>query len=66
MTSILSLAGVLGADIEDQISWFQTRGLLARHKNCPSCNQAMTQQSRNDIIDMYRYCRRNDYYEAAL
>ena len=28
--------------------------LVARNKNCPSCNQAMNMQSRNDVTDQYR------------
>ena len=29
MSSILALAGVLSADVEQQIAWFQSKGLLA-------------------------------------
>ena len=55
MSTILQLSGVLSADIEEQITWFQTKGLLASAKNCPACSQAMTLQQRSDITDKYRY-----------
>ena len=54
MPSILSLASVLGSNADQQITWFQTKGLIARNKNCPSCNQVMNMQSRNDVTDQYR------------
>ena len=55
MTSILSLAGVLGADVDQQISWFQSHGLIPRNKNCPTRNHPMNLQSRNDITNKCRY-----------
>ena len=30
---------------------FQKKGLIARNKYCPSCNQAMNMQSGNDVTD---------------
>ena len=48
MSTILQLWSVLSVDVEDQISWFQT-------KNCPACSQAMTLQQRSVITDKYRY-----------
>ena len=55
MASIMSLASVISAEEEEQVNWFQTRGLLPRTKTCPACNQAMNMQSRADVIDKYRY-----------
>ena len=57
MASILDLASVISAhtSIEEQIAWFQSKGLLARTKSCPTCNHAMDMQSRSDISDKYRY-----------
>ena len=49
--NILSLASVLGANTDQQITWFQKKGLIARNKCCPSCNQAMNMQSGNDVTD---------------
>ena len=54
MCSILALAGVLSADVEQQIAWFQSKGLLAHSKICPACNSSMTLQTRTDITDQYR------------
>ena len=55
MASILDLASVISArtSIEEQIEWFQSEGLLARVKNCPSCNHAMEIKKRNDVTDKY-------------
>ena len=36
MASILSIASVLGGEMTDVITWFQTRGLLAQNKSCPA------------------------------
>ena len=55
MSSILALSGVLSADIDQQITWFQSKGLLASTKNCPVCSHGMTLQPRSDITDQYRY-----------
>ena len=54
MASILSLASVLGGEIAELISWYQSRGLIARSKSCPTCNHVMDMQSRSDITDKYR------------
>ena len=54
MASILSLASVLGADVDQQINWFQVKGLMiARNKTCPACSHGMNMQSRSDISDKY-------------
>lgn len=53
MTSILSLAGVLRVDVHQQISWFQSHGLIARNKNCPVCNHPMNLQSSSDITGKF-------------
>ena len=55
MASILSIASVLGGEMTDVITWFQTRGLLAQNKSCPACNHNMDMQTRSDITDKYRY-----------
>ena len=54
-SSILSLASVISAELEEQIPWFQARGLLAQNKTCPACNQPMNMQQRQDVTDKYRY-----------
>ena len=54
MSSILSIVSILGADTDEQINWFQNKGLIARTKNCPACTQAMTLQQRSDVTDQYR------------
>ena len=54
MASILSLASVLGGEIAELISWYQSRGLIARSKSCPTCNHVMDMPSRSDITDKYR------------
>ena len=40
--------------IDEQIGWFQSRGLIARSKNCLACNHQMNMQTRSDITDKYR------------
>ena len=55
MASILSLASVISAELEEQIAWFQARGLLAQNKTCPACNQPMNMQQRQNVTDKYRY-----------
>ena len=42
-------------DPDEQITWFQSKGLLARNKTCPACNQAMIMQTRSDVSEKYRY-----------
>ena len=41
------------------VEQIQSKGLLARTKNCPSCNHAMEMQGRNDINDKYRCTKIN-------
>ena len=53
--SILDLAPVIAGSVEDRISWFQQRSLLANRLNCPACGAAMQMQTRNDIQDKRRY-----------
>ena len=53
--SILDIAPVLAGDPDQQITWFQQRGLIARNKTCPSCSSVMHMQCRNDIQDKRRY-----------
>ena len=55
MVSILSLSKILGADIEEQLDWFQSKGLIARRKNCSASTNPMDLQKRSDITDKYRY-----------
>ena len=62
MASILSIASVLGGEMTDVITWFQTRGLLAQNK---SCNHNMDMQTRSDITDKYRYIV-NIYIEEQI
>ena len=51
MDSVLSLCEVIGPDVSQQITWLQSRGLLARNKQCPS----MELQKRSDISDKCRW-----------
>ena len=46
---------VLSGTADEQLSWFQQKGLLSRSQNCPSCGLAMRIQTRNDIQDKRRY-----------
>ena len=55
MASILALAEIIGGDVDQQLTWLQSRGLLPRTKTCPACNHAMDFQARNDITDKYRW-----------
>ena len=52
--SILDHAPVLEGGADDQIAWFQAKGLLGGTCNCPSCGSAMRLQARNDIQDKRR------------
>ena len=52
MASILSLASVISAELEEQIAG---SSLLAQNKTCPACNQPMNMQQRQDVTDKYRY-----------
>ena len=56
MTSILDLAAVISdrTSALERLQWFQQKGLIARAKNCPTCNQPMDLQSRSDVTDKYR------------
>ena len=42
-------------DVDQQISWFQSKGLLATSKTCPACSQPMNMQTRSNVTDKYRY-----------
>ena len=53
MESILALSAVIGLDVDKQIHWLQSRGLLSRNKACPACNLQMDLQQRGDITDKY-------------
>ena len=53
--SILDLLPVLSGTADEQLSWFQQKGLLSRSQNCPSCGLEMRIQARNDIQDKRRY-----------
>ena len=52
--NILDLSKVLAGTIEDQIAWYQARGLLSQRRNCSSCGTTMNLQRRDDIKDKYR------------
>ena len=54
MESVLALAAVIGPDVDKQISWLQSKGLLSRNKVCPACSSQMGLQQRGDITDQYR------------
>ena len=53
--SILDLAPVIAGSVDNRITWFQQRSLLANSLNCPACGAAMQMQTRNDIQDKRRY-----------
>ena len=55
MESVLSLSAVIGPDVNQQITWLQSKGLLPRKKTCPACNHPMTMQARSDITDKFRW-----------
>ena len=55
MESVLSLSAVVGPDVNQQITWLQSKGLLPRNKTCPACNHPMTMQARSDITDKFRW-----------
>ena len=53
--SILNLGPYMFGDVDQQIGWFQSKGLLATSKTCPACSQPMNMQTRSDVTDKYRY-----------
>ena len=57
MASILDLAAVISerTGMDERIAWLQGKGLIARNKTCPSCNQPMHFQSRSDVTDKNRF-----------
>ena len=52
--SILDLGEVIFGDLDNQIAWFQGKGLLSNQPNCSVCGTAMVVQVRNDIQDKRR------------
>ena len=46
-------------DVDQQIGWFQSKGLLATSKTCPACSQPINMQTRSDVTDKYRYVCNN-------
>ena len=46
---------VIGPDVNQQITWLQSKGLLPRNKTCQACNHPMTMQARSDITDKFRW-----------
>ena len=52
---ILDLGQHMFGDVDRQIGWFQSKGLLATNKTCPACSQPMDMQKRSDVTDKYRY-----------
>ena len=54
--SILDLGQYMFGDVDQQIGWFQSKGLLATNKTCAACSQQpMDMQKRSDVTDKYRY-----------
>ena len=51
MASILALAEIIGGDIDQQLTWLQSKGLMPSSKACPACTHTMDMQPRNDITD---------------
>ena len=45
--------------VDQQIAWFQSKGLLATSKACPACGQPINMQTRSDVTDKYRYVCNN-------
>ena len=46
-------------DVDQQICWFQSKGLLATSKTCPACSQPMDMQKCSNVTDKYRYVYNN-------
>ena len=57
--SILDPGPYMFGDVEQQIGWFQSKGLLATSKTYPACSQPMNMQTRSDVTDKYRYVCNN-------
>ena len=53
MESVLSLSAVM--EVNQQITWLQSKGLLPRNKTCLACNHPMTMQARSDVTDKFRW-----------
>ena len=53
--SLLDFGKVIFSDIQDIISWMQSKHLLAGSKDCTTCNVAMNFNRRSDISDGYRF-----------
>ena len=43
MEIVLALAAVIGQEVEKQVTWLQSMGLLGRNKTCPACNQQVNE-----------------------
>lgn len=52
--SILDIGPVIFADIDDQIAWFQRKGLPAQNPNYSACNTPMVIQVHSDVQDLRR------------
>ena len=57
--SILDLGQYMFRDVDQQIGWFQSKGLLATNKTCPACSQPINMQKHSDVTDKYRYVYNN-------
>ena len=49
--SLWHVGPVVFGPTNDLIVWLRSKGLLARTRNCSSCNTAMREGRRNDITD---------------
>ena len=52
---ILDFGPYMFGGVDQQIGWFQSKGLLATSKTCPACSQPTDMQTRSDVTDEYRW-----------
>ena len=61
--SLLDFGKVSFSDIQDIISWMQSKHLLAGSKDCTTCNIAMNFSRRSDVSDGYRFVTVHSFNE---
>ena len=62
--SILDLGPYLFGDVDQQISWFQSKGLLAMSRTWYAVSQPMNMQTCSDVTDKYRYVCNNSKHNV--
>ena len=53
--SLLEFGKVIFSDMQDIISWMQSKHLLSGCKDCTTCNIAMNFSRKSDVSDGYRF-----------